>query len=192
MTARKHNPNNEPDDLPTTSEDAAREAREQADAYDSLFAPQPLELDDGGVVMVPPHPDYGMLDDDRMEDWDELMFAVDTEYDREPDIFIPEQHVKGPDGNDTGIVMPAETRRGGLLRPFRTKGKLVKPSHSVKVVIACLGEVEYKRLRAGGRCAADVWKIWADTSDKIKGRQASDPKSEGSTVAVAPVPASDS
>jgi hypothetical protein len=174
--------------LPSTSEDAAREAREQADAYDSLFAPIELPLDDGDSMMIPPHPDYGMLDDPRMEAYTELMFEVDTEYEREPDIIIPEQEVDG------GIRMPGEVVRGKLKVPYRrlVKGKsvLVKPPHSIGFVQAVLGEDEYKRLRAGGKGAKDVWKIWADQSVRIKERQLSDRKSQGSSVAVAPVPAS--
>lgn len=176
--------------LPSTSEDAAREARDQADAYDGLFGTTDLELDDGSFVKIPPHPDYGMLDDDRMEAYTELMFEVDTEYEREPDIFIPEQVLEG------GMHLAAETKRGALKVPYRKlvegKSQLVKPPHSIKFVIAAIGEKEYERLRAGGKSASDVWKVWADASVKIRGRQTADPKSAGSPVVMAPVPSPDS
>lgn len=172
--------------LPTASPDAAQEARDQADAYDSLFAPVPLELDGGDVVMVPPHPDYSMLDDDQMDEWDELMFEVDTQYDREPDIHIPEQHLDG------GLTLPADTKRGALMRPFRKNGQLVKPSHSVRIVQIALGEAEYKRLKDGGRNASDVWKIWQMWSLRIKERQQRDSKSAGSSVDLAAVSEADS
>lgn len=183
--------------LPSASEDAQAEAREQADAYDSLFGATPLELDDGSVVMIPPHPDYAMLDDDRMEEWDELLFAVDNIYLREPDVYVPEQRLKDDKGNETGIVMPAETHRGALRQPFQKlddKGKpeLVKPPHSIKVVQIALGLDEYNRLKAGGKNASDVWKIWGEQSLRIRERQQRDSKSAGSPVDLAAVPETDS
>jgi hypothetical protein len=69
--------------LPNTAPDAAKQAREQADAYDSIFADVDLELDDGSVVKIPPHPDLGMIDDERMEAFEELLFEVEETYDRE-------------------------------------------------------------------------------------------------------------
>ena len=179
-----------PRKLTATGPDAAQEARDQADAYDSLFADTPLELDDGTIMMNAPHPEYGMLDDEQMDAWDELQYEVDTEYDREPDIFIPEQKL------DNGIMLPAETQRGALLRPYRkTVGdvtSLVKPSHSIRVVQAALGDAKYKELRAGGRSAADVWKIWGKQGLKVKERQASDSKSASSTVDLETVSEADS
>lgn len=166
----------------------ASEAREQAEAYDSLFANQQLPLDDGTVMSIPPHPDFGMLDDDRIEAYEELLFEIET-YDREPDIFIPEQRLKDPEtGHETGVILPAETRRGALKRPFRKDGALVKPPHSVRVVQAVLGEVEYKRLQEGGRSAADVWRIWGRQGLEVRDRQSRDPKSHGGPVDLAAVP----
>jgi hypothetical protein len=157
--------------LSIASPEAQAEARTQADEYDSLFGNTELELDGGATVSVPPHPDYGMLDDDKMEAWDELRFEVDTVYDREPDIHIPEQTLDG------GLKLNAETQRGALKVPYRKGGALVKPAHSVKVVQIALGEAEYKRLRDGGRNASDVWKIWGKQSIAIKERQQRDSKS---------------
>lgn len=163
---------------------AAKEARDQAEAYDSLFANQKLELNDGTVVEIPPHPDFGMLDDDRMEDYEDLLLRVDTLYDREPDIFIPEQEIDG-------VVMPAETKRGDLLRPYRIGGERVKPSHSVAVVIAALGEDGYARIKAGGRCAADVWRVWGRQGLEIQQRRFQGSQTNGSTVDLASVSSSD-
>ena len=106
----------EPGDLPGKSATAAREAREQAEAYESVFAPTPLELDDGTVLQIPPHPDFGMLDDEQMGEYEELLFEVEG-YDHEDD--LPEQHL------DSGITLPGE--RGALKRPYRKDGALVKP-----------------------------------------------------------------
>lgn len=166
----------------------AIEARTQAEAYDSLFANRELALNDGTVMSIPPHPDFGMLDDERTEAYEELLFEVDTIYDREPDIYIPEQRLRDPEtGNETGRVIPEETVRGALKRPFRINGELVKPPYSIRVVQAALGELEYKRLKEGGRSAADVWKIWGQQGLEVKERQALDSKSNGSPVDVAPV-----
>jgi hypothetical protein len=139
-----------PRKLPHTSPDAAAEARAQADEYESLFGDTDLELDGGDILKVPPHPDYGLLDDDRMDEYEALQFAVDTEYEREPDVYIPEQRLKDPTtGEETGVVLPPQTVRGQLKTPFRIDGVRVTPSHSTKVVIAALGEADYKRLRDG-------------------------------------------
>jgi hypothetical protein len=153
---------------------AGHRAREQADAYDSVFSSINLELDNGDSIELPPHPNLQMLDDDRQAAYEELMFEVES-YDREPDIYIPEQKL------DSGIVLPAETKRGELKRPFRKNGELVKPPHSVRVVQVALGDAAYARLRAGGRCAADVWRCWNEQGMRIAERQVVDRKSNGSS-----------
>lgn len=172
--------------LPTTSPDAPREALTQAEEYESLFGTTDIVLDDGDVVKVPPHPDYGMISDDQMAEYDELLFAVDTTYDREPDVAVPEQKL------DNGLIIPAETRRGAIKQPPRINNVLVKPPHTVRVAQIALGEVEYKRLQAGGRSAADVWKIWGQQGIKMKERQQRDSKSLGGAVALAAVSPPDS
>ena len=197
MTTKAASQDKPPRKLSTTSETATAEAREQADAYESLFASIPLKLEGGDEIMIPPHPDYAMLDDDKMDEWDELMFRVDNEYLRLPDVFVPEQHLRHDNGEPSGVVIPADTIRGELRRPFQIMGEngkpqLVKPPHSVKIVQIALGEAEYKRLRDGGRNASDVWKIWQEQSLRIKERSLSDSKSAGSTVDLAAVPEADS
>ena len=136
-----------PSSLPKSIPNAGAKAREQAKAFDSIFAPIPLELDDGSVVEIPPHPNLRMLDDDRQEAYEELMFETES-YDRVPDITLPEQKL------NNGAVLPAETRRGALLEPYRKDGVLIKPPQSVRVVQTAIGDEEYARLRAGGRSAA--------------------------------------
>lgn len=182
-----------PRNLPHTSPDAASEARAQADAYESLFGDTDLELDGGGILKVPPHPDYGLLDDDRMEEYEALQFAIDTEYDRENDVYIPEQHLKDhTTGEETGVVLPPQTVRGAVKLPYRIDGVRVSPPHSVKVVMAALGEADYKRLRDGGKSSKDVWKIWGEQSLRIQERKQHDNKSASSSVDLAAVPQTDS
>jgi len=182
----------QPRNLPHTSPDAPRQAREQADAYDSVFADVDLELDDGTTVKIPPHPDLGMIDDERMEAYEQLLYEVDEEYDREEDIIIPEQRLRDPStGQETGVVIPETTQRGMLKRPYRKNKELVKPPHSVKVVMAVLGEDEYARLKAGGRSARDVWRIWGQKGLELSQRQSADPKSNGSVVGLAPISSAD-
>lgn len=183
--------------LPHTSPQAAAEARAQANEYESLFSTTELELDGGDSITIPPPPQYGMLDDERMAEYEELIFELDTEYEREDDIFIPEQRLKDAQtGMETGIVLPPSERRGELKRPYRKiidgKPVLITPPHSIRVVMAVLGEVEYKRLRDGGRSAKDVWKIWGDRNQKIMEREQRDSKSSGSSVDLAAVPETDS
>lgn len=173
-------------DLPQVPGAPAR-ARDQADAHDSVFAPGGLELSDGSTIEIPPHPNLRMLDDDRQAAYEELMFEAES-YDREDDVFIPEQRLRDPEtGNETGVVLPAQTRRGELKVPFRKGGELIKPPHSVRVVQVALGDQEYARLRAGGKSAADVWRVWNDQGLRIADRQVVDSKSNGRAGAVAPL-----
>jgi hypothetical protein len=90
------------------------------------------------------------------------------------------------------VVIPATTQRGQIKRPYRKEGQLVKPPHSVKVVQAVLGEDEYARLRAGGRSAKDVWRIWNERGMELSQRRRADAKSNGGPVGLASVSAADS
>jgi len=177
--------------LPNTPPNSGRQAREQANAYDSLFADTPLELNDGTFLAIPPHPDLGMLDDEQMDDYEDLVMELET-YDREEDVYIPEQRLLDAKGNETGVVLPASTERGALKRPYRKDGVRVKPAHSVRVAMIALGEEGYKRLREGGRSAKDVWRIWGRQAAELADRRAGDDKSAGGPLDLAAVPASDS
>lgn len=182
----------QPRNLPTTSDTAPEEARNQADAYESMFGTTPIELDgDPEPVLVPPHPDYGMLDDDKMEAYEEYLFEIDTKYDREDDIVIPPQKVHDDDGNVITTI-PGSTQRGALKRPYRKNNELVKPPHTIKVVQIVLGETEYKRLVEGGKASKDVWRIWGQQAAKIAERRAADSKSARGSVDLAAVSPSDS
>jgi hypothetical protein len=153
---------------------AGPRAREQADAYESVFAPTPLLLDNGDTIEIPPHPNLSMLDDDRQEAYEELLFEMES-YDHHPDIYYPEQKL------DSGIVLPAETRRGQIKGPPYTKdGELVKPPHSIRVARIALGDTDYKRLREGGKSAADVWLIWNEQAQRITDRQTFRSETNGS------------
>jgi hypothetical protein len=177
--------------LATTSPEAAAEALEQAAAYESVFEPTPLELADGTTVEIPPHPDLGMLDDERLDEYEQLLFERDTTYDREPDIYYPEQKLQDDQGKFTGAVLPAETKRGPLKVPYRINGERLKPGWSIRVVQAALGEVEYKRLREGGKSAKDVWAVWQKRNLEVAERRARS-QADGGPVALVPVPEADS
>lgn len=177
--------------LPHTAPNAGDQAREQANAYDSMFGDTPIELSDGTTLLIPPHPDLGMLNDEAQELYEELQFEMES-YDREDDIHIPEQRLKDAQGNETGVVLPASTVRGAPKRPYRKDGQLIKPPHTVRVAKAVLGEVEYARLVNGGKSAGDVWRIWAKQAAEIRDREAEDSKSDGGPVALASVPATNS
>lgn len=176
--------------LSVASETSAAEAVEQAEEYDSIFAPMPLELDNGEILMIPPHPDYGMLDDDSLEAYDELKFRVDTEYEREPDTYVPEQTVED---NGQTLTIPAETIRGALRIPYRIRDEngrvqLVKPPHQIQVVRIALGAEGFARLKAGGKNASDVFALWSKRSIEIRNRALRDSKSAGVPVDLAAVP----
>lgn len=174
----------EPKKLNTAAANAAAEARAQADAYDAIFATPPIQLDnDMGELKIPPHPDFGMLDDEATDRYEELLFERDTVYAREPDIQVPEQTING-------ITHPGETIRGQLKTPYRTlvtdddgntTERRLSPPWTVLVVQAALGELDYKRLKEGGKSSADVWKIWGKQSLEAKERQG---RSSGNTGSV--------
>lgn len=177
--------------LPHTASNAGKQAREQADAYESMFADIEMELDDGTTIAIPPHPDLGMLDDEAMEQYEELQFEMES-YDREDDIHIPEQRLRDSDGNENGVVLPETISPGALKRPYRKDGELIKPPHSVRVARIALGEQGYQRLLAGGKSAGDVWRLWAKQAAELRDREAGDSKSEGSAVDLAAVPSTNS
>jgi hypothetical protein len=170
--------------MPSQRPDAARRARDQADAYGSVFAPTPLELSypDGSseIVSIPPHPNLNMLNDEHQEAYEELLFEVES-YDRDPDVYIPQQTL------DSGVILPEETRKGRVLLPHRKGGELVKPPHSVRVVQVCLGEELYAKLRRAGKNAADIWAIWNQQGLDLANRADADPKSNGRSRPVVPL-----
>lgn len=186
--------------LLTTSPEAPAEAREQAEAYNSIFAPIKMDLNENGTdfVMLPPHPEFGLLDDDQTARYEQLMFDRDELYDRDPDVIVPEQRLRDPKtGHETGVVIPGETLRGNIRTPFRTrdaagKATLVSPPFSVQTVVAVLGQETYQRIKDAGKSSLDVWKLWGEQSYKVRERQAADSKSDGGTVDVEAVPETDS
>lgn len=177
---------------------AGREALDQAKAYDSVFAPSPLTLDDGTTIEVPPHPSLRMLDDDRLADLVKLEFKLES-YDRH-EIQLPERTIKDENGSE--MVLPAETKQGSLREPYRKTDpetgevELLDPPYIVQLVQVALGD-DYARLRAGtidGRrgSSADVKRIWDEQSRAIEERRAADSKSNGSTGVLEDVATPDS
>lgn len=174
------------------------QAAEQAKAYDSVFAPRELTLDDGTVIEVPPHPNLRMLDDDALAAWDQLWFDLES-YDHH-EVTLPERMVKDADG--TEMVLPPETRQGSLKVPYRKtdpetgKPALLNPPYEVQVAKIALGE-NYAALRAGtinGKrgAARHVWAVWNAQGLDLTERQAADSKSDGRADGVAPVAEADS
>lgn len=158
-------------------------AQEQAAEFASIFAPRELRLDDGTVIVVPPHPNLRMFDDDAQAKLEALEVDIQENCDREPDIYIPEQKVKDNAGNE--IILPAETRPGALKQPYRKKKKPLDPPYTVQVVKIALGD-DYGKLRAGtigGKrgSAAHVWRLWNEQGAQLANRADADPKSEGSS-----------
>lgn len=175
-------------------------AADQAAEYDSPFAPTPLKLDDGTVIMVPPDPRLRLLDDDALAALDRLNLEIES-YDRHPDIFIPEQKIKDSAGNE--ITLPSETRPGALKEPHRktdpaTKDSvLLDPPYTVQVAKIALGDADYARLRAGtidgrrGSCA-DIQRIWSEQGLNLAKRQAQDSKSDEGPGVLEGISAADS
>ena len=194
-------PDDKPKDLPTRSPDASTQAREQADQYDSVFQCSVITFDDGSTLTIPPHPALRLLDDDQQADYDQLMFESES-YARADNVEIPEQKVWDRSTKRLVTTLPAQSRPGALLVPYRTidengKATLLKPSWEVQTVRAALGEEKYAILRAGlingeRGAARDVWNIWNEQDRAVTERRAADPKSGGGSVDLAPVPEADS
>lgn len=185
--------------VPDATANSGRHAAEQAKDNSSVFAPHTLRFDDGSTIEIPPSPVLRLLDDDRLAEYDALMFEAES-YDRGPDIFIPEQTIKDTAGNE--IKLPAETKQGPLLTPYRKTdaegvARLITPPHEVRVAQAVLGPALYEKLRSGmikGRrgCAADVWRIWNTQGLELAERQRNDSKSDAGSGVLETVPEADS
>lgn len=185
-----------PTEFPTKPEGAAAAARDQAAEYDSPFAPITLRFDDGTTMEIPPHPNLRLLDDDCLAAYDALVFESQS-YDRAPDIHVPPQKIYDQHTKKLVTTLPATTQRGQLLMPFQKGGELVTPPWEIKVVIAALGQEVYDELRTrtidGKRAGAlNVQRAWTESQGRVKEREAEDPKSDGSTVDLAPVSEGDS
>lgn len=148
-------------------------------AYAAIWASRPIDLDNGESVLIPPHPNLRLLDDDRLEAYEQLLFEVES-YDRADDIVVPEQKL------DNGVIIPQSTTKGNVLIPHRKtftdddgteKTELIHPPWAVRVVIACLGPEVYDKLKAGGKSAADVWRIWNEQGVELAERERADTKS---------------
>lgn len=186
-------------DQSTNGSEAAQKARDQAAAHNSLFAPTEMTLvypdDTTEVIEIPPHPNLGMLDEPQLEAYRDLVFEVNTTYDRHPDIILPEQKL------DNGIVIPAETKQGALKFPYQRtvdgKTERVKPDWEPRAVEAALGEEKYGKIKAAKKTTwpggeghgshADVWRIWNEKSAETAERQDADPKSVAGRRGVASV-----
>ena len=188
-------------DLPTKPKDAAADAREQAQVYDSIFEPATLTFDDGSVLEIPPHPNLRMLDPDEQAAYDLLVFESKS-YDREPDIVVPPQKVYDKNTKQLITTIPESTRPGPLIVPHQKTdengvAQLITPSWEERTVRAALGEAKYTQLRAGtinGRHGTprDVWNHWNRQNLAVSKRADEDDKSAGGAVDVAPVPEADS
>lgn len=173
------------------TDNAGRQAQEQAQEYNSPFAPRTIEFDDGTKLVVPPHPQLRMFDsEDRLIAYDELLMEQET-FDRE-EIELPQRTIRDDDG--TEMVLPAETKKGQVLGPpYRKKGKIVK-GHEARIVRVVLGDDKYEQLcsktindRPAGY--SDVMRVWHDQSVEVVKRVNDDPKSAegaGGLEALAP------
>lgn len=134
---------------------AAREAAAEAQGFLAS-----VEIVAGGDVYEIPQ--RGLLDDEAAERLAELEMETES-WDREDDVTL-----------SNGTVI-----RGSLKRPYRKNGKLIKPSYPVRVAIAIWGEDRYNKYKLAGGRAADVTAALALMDERVKEREAGDPKSVG-------------
>ena len=194
-------PETRPTKMATAKPEAPAQAREQANEYGSPFSTSTLVLDDGYIITVPPHPSLQMFDDEAQAELDALHLELDEEYERHPDVQIPEQTVYDKVSGKVVSVFPPSTQRGALKEPYRKKvgdkTVLMDPPYKVRVAKIALGEQDYARLRSGtinGRrgSAADVWRVWNEKGMEVAGREKDDSKSSGGGVDLEAVPTPDS
>ncbi len=155
--------------------DAGTEAREQANEYKSPFADRKLVFDDDTFMVLPPHPNLRMLDDEALEALEAYEEEIET-YD------------KDDDGQVKNLMA------GG---PFFKDGKRVSPPYRVRMVQIAIGEDRYEELRTktinGQKCGArDVWRAWSDQGVEIVERINQDSKSDAGSVVLEDVSPSDS
>lgn len=158
---------------------ADKRATEQANAYGSIFSSHILDLGNGESIEIPPHPSLRMLPDDVLEEYEDLLWTVNNRYDRQPDIYHPQQTLTN------GSVVPASTQKGALIVPYQIDGERVRPAHSIKVVQIVLGKERYDKLRAAGKSAMDVWEFWNEQSLGVAERESFRPVSNGSSGSLA-------
>jgi hypothetical protein len=190
-----------PAKLPTSTPEAPAQARDQAAEYSSPFAPSKLTLDDGYVIEIPPHPSLQMFDDEAQAELDALHLDLEENYERHPDVQVPEQTVYDKVSGKVISVFPPTTQRGALKEPYRKKvgekTELMNPPYKVRVVQIAIGEENYARLRAGTvdghrGSAADVWRIWSEKGLEVAKREKEDTFRQEGSVDLEAVPTPDS
>lgn len=161
---------------------AGTEALDQADAFGGVLARRVLHFDDGTTMKISPHPLLRAFDSvEQAEAWDDYQDEIET-YDREKTIYLPEQKVRDADGKETGEVRAAEEIQGKVIGPpYRKDGVRVRPSPEVRIVQIALGEAKWAELLTktiDGEPAsyADVLRVWTDSGERMRERQAADPK----------------
>jgi hypothetical protein len=136
-----------------------REAREQAAEATGFLASKSIWVGDEEFEI----PQRGLLDDEQRDRLNELELETES-WDREPDVTIGEDKVRGP-----------------LKIPYRKGGKLIKPAYPVQVAIALWGKEKYEKFKAGGGRGSDVTAVLAELDKRLEERERSDPKSAGSS-----------
>lgn len=180
-----------PEAKPTSSH-AGKEALDQAEEYDGIFAWLELTFDDGDTMKIPPPPDCRLFEtEEQLIAYDDLVVEKES-FDRQG---LPERTVKDDEGNE--MTLPADPKKGPLVwPPYRKDGVPVK-GYEARVVRTALGDEKYDLLLTkmidGHRAGyADVHLLWTRRGEKIMEREASDPKSKGSAGDLAAVAATDS
>lgn len=150
----------------------AADAREQAcEGYGFLRSEfRKVTVDGKEHIFEIPHKD--LFDAEQQERWDELQHAVQTVYDREPDLHDSEGRV---------------IRRGAVILPHQVKGDLVKPPWAERVGIVLWGKPQAAIFKKGGGNFNEIELIWAKQAEEMRRWREADPKSNVGNVGVAPI-----
>jgi hypothetical protein len=178
-------------DLPTASPDAAAEAQAQADAYGGFARSATVVAPKTGEKFT--IPSLLLLDDDQLTAYEELHFKL-NQCDRWPDVNQPQQKFvhKNADGSEVVTEVGEHVQRGEIIQPYQKDGELISPPYSIQLAKIFWGEEGYLRFKNGGGRSAEIPRILRELNTAIQERRASDSKSDGSSVDLAPVPETDS
>lgn len=129
-----------------------------------------------------------LLDDDQQENFDLLNFNL-GKCDKHPDQEIAGRTVTAtdPDGTEVKTEYHAQTVKGGFVQPYQLNGKLVTPNYNVQLVKALLSEDDYVKFKAAKGKSSEYAAAVKKLSEAADDREASDPKSEAGSSALADV-----
>jgi hypothetical protein len=162
--------------------DAREQASEGHDGKCSFLRSQfrrakPTRKHPEGEVFEIPHRD--LFDNDQQERWEDLQDAILHEYQREPDVYVPD--ATAPDGKRL-------IAKGALVVPHRDKDGNRLPPMAYRLAIVLWGADGAQRAKEGGILLNEIEVVWWKQRMEMEERLGADPKSDGGGAGLAAVP----